>query len=223
MKKTKTEKWAIERLKNWDENPREIDEHRFKQLVEDIKRFGDIRPLLVDARPDHEGEVIGGNMRLRAYRELGYTEVWVLPIEPKSDAERFEMALIDNAQYGKYVSEQLAELAERYKEDIDIKQMEINLGSPMSLDFLMAQYGPSEEIHAIEKDQDRTDEKLDAYLNGSIRQIVTYFTVEEYESVLARIKKIMELEQLEDNTSVFLKLLDTYEQFSTSKTNPDQE
>ena len=56
------------------DNPRIIKDDRFKKLVKSIKEFPKmmkLRPIIVDA----EGMILGGNMRFKALKELGYKEV----------------------------------------------------------------------------------------------------------------------------------------------------
>lgn len=84
-------------------NPRFIKDDRFKKLVEsiqDLPEMTEARDLLVYP---HNGEyvVIGGNMRLRAYRELGWKEVpcCVLPESMSVDKLR-EMVIQDNNPFG---------------------------------------------------------------------------------------------------------------------------
>ena len=69
--------WPIEKLKNWDKNPREIREEKYRDLKESLQQEGQLMPLLVDTRKDTYGVVMGGNMTLRALNELGYKKVWV--------------------------------------------------------------------------------------------------------------------------------------------------
>lgn len=84
-------------------NPRLIKNERFRKLVRSIRSL----PEMTDARDllvfPHGGEyvVIGGNMRLRAYKELGWKEVpcCVLPENMPVDKLR-EMVIQDNNPFG---------------------------------------------------------------------------------------------------------------------------
>ncbi len=58
------------------DNPRDIEAHDFNRLKEQIK-LGEHSPLLVTT----EGEVLGGNTRLRAYKELGKENAKVVVVE----------------------------------------------------------------------------------------------------------------------------------------------
>src|SRR5688572_12426139 len=93
----------IENLHFDPNNPREISDARKADLVEFLTRFGAFKPLLVDFRAETEGQIIGGNMRLEAMQNMGMTEVWIEPRVPRSDAQAFEMATLDNMEFGNYV------------------------------------------------------------------------------------------------------------------------
>jgi hypothetical protein len=86
----------IELLKNWDKNPRNITPEGYERLKRKIQRLKEFKPLLIT--PD--GIVLGGNMRLRAYKELGFNSCWVSVVAPKDEQEMLEFALADNDQDG---------------------------------------------------------------------------------------------------------------------------
>lgn len=66
----------VEDLYLFKDNPRDIEAHDFNRLKEQIK-LGEHSPLLITS----EGEVLGGNTRLRAYKELGKKEAKVVVVE----------------------------------------------------------------------------------------------------------------------------------------------
>ena len=115
----KIERLKVEDLQGWDKNPREIEDEDFEKLKEYIQKYGILQTLTVDGRDGKT--VLGGNMRLKALKELGVEEVnCSLPI-PKSDDEAVEIAIIDNAKFGKYVTEKLLDLSKEYEIDLDLK------------------------------------------------------------------------------------------------------
>lgn len=147
----------INELRNWSDNPRSIKPERFQELKNRITRFGQFKPVIIT--PD--GEVLGGNMRLKAMKELGIEDIWVSVVEPKSDAEKIEIALTDNEEMGFYEDKQLADLIEKYKGEIELGDYSIHLGEPISLDDLLAKFGPEpEEDEAPEVSQDEPISKL---------------------------------------------------------------
>lgn len=84
-------------------NPRLIKDEKFKKLVksiQDLPEMTEARDLLVYP---HSGEyiVIGGNMRLRAYQELGWKEVPCCILPEGMPVEKLrEMVIQDNNPFG---------------------------------------------------------------------------------------------------------------------------
>jgi site-specific DNA-methyltransferase (adenine-specific) len=91
-------------------NPRIIKDDRFKKLVKSIEEF----PKMMVLRPiitDDEGIVLGGNMRLKAIKELGYKEIpddWVKKACDLTDEERKRFIIEDNVAFGEWDWETLA-------------------------------------------------------------------------------------------------------------------
>ena len=73
------------------------------------------------------------------------------------------------------------------------------------------EFGEVRQGKYIEIDIDTTDEKMKAYLEGSVKQITLIFSNEEFERTLSRMEKAGQELKAESNTEVLLKLLDFYE------------
>lgn len=118
-------------LRSWDKNPRDILPKDLDRLKAQIQRLGQYKPLLVTS----DGIVIGGNMRLRAYKDLGITELWVSIVNPKDDTELLEYALSDNDRAGFYNELELMELVELTP--IDQTMFAVDMGRPVLLQDFM--------------------------------------------------------------------------------------
>jgi ParB-like chromosome segregation protein Spo0J len=73
----KIEQVKISKVKNNPNNPRLIKDDKFKKLVNSIKEFPEmlkIRPIVVN----EDMIVLGGNMRLKACKEAGLKEVFII-------------------------------------------------------------------------------------------------------------------------------------------------
>lgn len=85
-------------------NPRLIKDDRFKKLcqsIQDFPKMMSLRPIIVDA----EGMILGGNMRFKALKELGYKEVpdeWVKRDSELTEAEKQRFIIADNIGFGEY-------------------------------------------------------------------------------------------------------------------------
>lgn len=81
-----------------DQQPRRyFDKDKMTGLVESIKQHGILEPLLVRPLDEDSYELVAGERRYRAAKELGLEEVPVV-IREMSGAEAFQLALIENLQ-----------------------------------------------------------------------------------------------------------------------------
>lgn len=87
-------------------NPRTIRDENFKKLVQSIKDF----PEMLDARPlvlNKEHIILGGNMRYKAAKEAGLTELPVKIVDWSEEKQR-EFIIKDNVSGGDWDWDTLA-------------------------------------------------------------------------------------------------------------------
>ena len=102
----KTQKVQIETIKLDPSNPRSITKEAFERLKKSITDFPEmqsVKPLVVA-----DGYALAGNMRLLAYKDLGYRELHVLDVSEWSQAKRDEFMIKDNTHYGTWDYDALA-------------------------------------------------------------------------------------------------------------------
>lgn len=139
----------ISTLKNWDKNPREISNKSFARLLEQFKRIKEItgdwlyKPLLITK----DNIVIGGNMRLRALRELGVEEVWVNEVSVNSQQDMFEIAMSDNDEVGRTDKDSLLSLIEEFPE-LKLDLYAVSFKEPELLTSFMSQFTEVKEDEA---------------------------------------------------------------------------
>lgn len=155
----------LESLKNWDKNFRNIHQEDFNRLKIKLESMEQIRPLIVTPDETEPGKyiVLGGNMRLKGYKDLyetnpqKYAQVWVLIVDflQKEDglwyanvsgveaAKRFsskldaymEYSLLDNDRSGYYDADQMANNMPQF--NIDWSEYAIDLTEPITIqDFV---------------------------------------------------------------------------------------
>ena len=91
----------IQEVRLNEENPRYIKDHKFEKLVKSIKEF----PQMLDLRPivvNKDMIVLGGNMRLRACREAGLTEVPIIYADNLTEEQQKEFVIKDNSSFGEW-------------------------------------------------------------------------------------------------------------------------
>lgn len=137
----------VSTLKNWDKNPRSIKDKDFQRLKKQLQELGEFKPLLIT----DDGTVYSGNMRLRAYKELGWDEAWVSVIEADTDEEKLKYALADNDRAGFYDEDLLANLTGEFPE-FEWGDFAVDLKPPMTLDELMPKEVEEDEAPAVDVD-----------------------------------------------------------------------
>lgn len=99
-------KVKISEVKPNPNNPRLIKDDKFKKLVKSIQDFPDmlsVRPIVVNK----DMVVLGGNMRLKAIKEAGHTEV-AIEIVDWTEQQQKEFIVKDNVGYGEWDWDDLA-------------------------------------------------------------------------------------------------------------------
>ena len=93
------EKVNIKDVKPNDDNPRKINKTQLKKLKKSIQDFPEmlkLRPIIVD----NDMKVLGGNMRLKALKQLKHDEVYIINSELVDEAKKKEFIIKDNLSYG---------------------------------------------------------------------------------------------------------------------------
>ena len=96
----------ITEIKANSNNPRILKDDKFKKLVTSIEKFpemADVRAIVVNM----DMVVIGGNMRLRAMKEVGWKEAPVQMVDWTEEQQK-EFIIKDNLGYGEWDWDDLA-------------------------------------------------------------------------------------------------------------------
>jgi hypothetical protein len=94
----------VSQIKSNPNNPRVIKDDRFRKLVKSIEEFPkmmELRPMVVNA----DNIVLGGNMRLKALKELGYKDIpdeWVKRADELTEDETRRFIIADNVGFGEH-------------------------------------------------------------------------------------------------------------------------
>ncbi len=103
----KTEKVKISEIHANKNNPRIIKDDKFRKLVKSIQDFPkmlEIRPIVVD----EDNIVLGGNMRLKACKEAGLKEVYIVKADNLTEEQKHEFIVKDNVGFGEWDWDSLA-------------------------------------------------------------------------------------------------------------------
>ena len=103
----KVNKVKISEVKTNPKNPRLIKDDKFRKLVKSIQEFPEmleLRPIVVD----ENNIVLGGNMRLKACKEAGLKEVYIVKADNLTELQKDEFIVKDNVGFGEWDWDMLA-------------------------------------------------------------------------------------------------------------------
>ena len=147
-------------------NPRVLRDDKFQKLKQSITEF----PKMLSLRPmviDENNVVLGGNMRLRALQELGFTDVdeaWVKRSSDLTEDEKKRFIIADNVAFGEWDWDTLAndwEVVDLEAWGLDIPQFDE--GNSEDLEDLSDKIKSMFKIEVIckdEQEQEKTYNKL---------------------------------------------------------------
>ena len=157
-------------------NPRQIRDHRYEKLkksIEDAPEMLQLRELLVYP---HGGKfvIIGGNMRYRACKELGYKELPCKVLDAETPIEKLrQYAIKDNENFGEYDWDVVAN-------EWDTAELE-DWGVELPTDWGAELEG--EEINNSNKEIE------DAEIGDKV-EIKFQFSIEEWQFINAKLQKV---------------------------------
>ena len=195
----------INRLKTNQNNPRIIKDDKFKKLVKSIQDFPEMmekRPMVCVTDTDGKLYPLGGNMRLKAIKELGYKEIpdtWFVLADEWGDEQRKEFTIKDNVGFGEWDWDTLAnewDAEELTEWGLDIpmlndkdEQQEIEDLFSIELPF----YTPSEDLPNVNDlaDVSKTKElnsqidllKIDDELKEILKIRASFFTDFDFQKI----------------------------------------
>ena len=195
----------LSQFKSNPNNPRLIKDDKFKKLVNSLREFPEMmekRPMVCVTDTDGKLYPLGGNMRLKAIKELGYKEIpdtWFVLADEWSEEKRKEFTIKDNVGFGEWDWDTLAnewDAEELTEWGLDIpmlndkdEQQEIEDLFSIELPF----YTPSEDLPNVNDlaDVSKTKElnsqidllKIDDELKEILKIRASFFTDFDFQKI----------------------------------------
>jgi ParB-like chromosome segregation protein Spo0J len=183
----------------WEDNPRKNDS-AIGEVMRSIEEYGFGAPIV--ARQENR-EVIAGHTRLKAALKMKLKEVPVRFLDI-DEATAHRMARADNR------------LGEKADWDVDklIAQLQAeqeagaNIGAQGWTEAELERMLKSVEAPKLgHNTQGAPDERLDALYATDVRQLVLYFTADEYEPFVRQLEEVRARLKLETNTEAVTRLV----------------
>ena len=131
-------------------NPRHIRKDKFKKLKNNIQTL----PVMMKMRPivvDETMTVLGGNMRLRACKSLGWEKVYITKWEELSEDEKKQFIVLDNVGFGDWDWDVFANEVEWDVEKLEDWGLNVpavkNTALLSELEYQSVYYEPTEKPH----------------------------------------------------------------------------
>ena len=139
----------VSEVKPNPKNPRIIRDDKFKKLVNSIQEFPDMlnkRPLVCFTDKDGKYVVLGGNMRLKASKEIGLKELPIVLADEWTEEQKAEFLIKDNVGFGEWDWDQLTSEWDAEKLDewgLDVPEFD----SPIEIEAEEDNYEMPDEVH----------------------------------------------------------------------------
>lgn len=132
----------------YPDNPREMDKTQFEKLKKSIQVYGILKPLIINLRGDKSftdkekvPTIVGGNMRWRACKALGFKEIPTTEIDINKNKEAM-LNIALNRISGKWDISKL----EKMVYELSDKDLDLDLDLTGLEDWEMRLYNPAEDI-----------------------------------------------------------------------------
>ena len=189
----------VDALNPADYNPRRWDDKAVNDLKKSIQKYGFVDPLIVNKAETRSNIVIGGHFRLHVAKLLGFEKVPVVYVDVPDLEKEKELNLRLNKNTGTFDWFKLKDmLSEEGLLEVGFSSAELAMMNSMV----------NEEIKV---DESPLKHELSTYLDGSIKQVVLYFSAEQYEELIPRLEKLRENGDFKNYSELFLAAIDTYE------------
>ena len=188
-----------------EENPNEMSEEQDKSLGKSLEEFGYLGDMIVVNPKDSTGKyfVHHGEHRIKKLIEAGHkTALGFIKKMSKFEHKAYRQAM--NKLHGSHDPEK-----DRLELEYFAKQNKLEF-----LSQLIAQNKEqliiSQDQPLISTDADMIPHHEDTYLHGNLKQIYLMFNNKQYEKIMPKIEKICKAFKVDNNTDMFIKLVDNY-------------
>jgi DNA modification methylase len=125
LEKLQVQQLKINELKPSEYNPRKWSEEQLLKLRESLEKFGVVDPLIVNRHESRKNIVVGGNMRLKVLKDMGFNEVPAVFVNLDEALER-DLNIRLNKTGGDFDFDLLKEFDEDLLADIGFNSKELD-------------------------------------------------------------------------------------------------
>ena len=165
----KIEKVDINELKSPAYNPREITPAEMEKLINSIKEFGYVDPIIVN---DFNMHIVGGNQRYEALKMMGWTEVDVVYIHEENLNREKALNIALNKINGEWDFDKLTDIFNELQEigfDLSFTGFD-----EFEIDALVTDDDEISSLFDYDDEEEDDDEELEDYLEVEGEHVRSY-------------------------------------------------
>lgn len=169
-------KVQIDRIKANPKNPRILKDSKYNTLKKSLEDFPEMlekRPLVVFTDKDNKYVVLGGNMRYKVAKELGFKELPIILADDWTEEQKTQFLIKDNVNYGDWDWDALA----NEWDSLELKDWGLDIPN-FNVD----------EIDYSVLDEENIDKELEEMSDGVKKAIMIEFNTEDYNEAYELIK-----------------------------------
>jgi len=192
-------------------NPNEMSDEQKKGLSVAMRRLGFLNPVILQ-KPNKEGKyiIINGEHRVKEYLESGKKNIQAFVVD-YSLIDRKIARQEQNLLHGTHDPE---------KQGLEIQFID----SKKKLGVLSIMIAQGQEQLLIQKpsviiskDTQMLAHHEDTFLHGNLKQLYFIFTNEQFEKLMPRLERIKNHALVDNNTDMFMIMVDSYEDVNLKK------
>jgi uncharacterized phage-like protein YoqJ len=186
---------SIDQIKPNPKNPRVIKDDKFLKLKKSIEDFPDMlnkRPLIAFTDKDNKYVVLGGNMRLKASKELGLKELPIILADDWTEEQKAEFLIKDNVGFGDW--------------DWSVLTTEWNVENLSEWGLDVPNFVDDLSNNSLYKSLDQLS-KLDKFLTSELKRMYLVYDNETFKNVICWFNKQQNNYNLENHSQVILRLM----------------
>lgn len=189
------------------DNPNQMSSEQEQGLDKMLSKFGFLENIIVAPKNDDGKRLIHhGEHRLKRLMAAGNTWAWGVEKE-LTNVEHRLLRQGMNKLHGTHDSEKDAAEYEILQNNGNLELLSILIAQPVE-QLIVEKNLPVE----VTKDTELIQHHEDTFLQGTLKQLYFIFDNETYEQLMPRIELIIKHMKVDNNTDMFMKLVENYEE-----------
>lgn len=190
------------------DNPNQMSEEQETGMDAMLHEYGFVENIIVQPKDDKGMQLIHhGEHRIKRLMNAGNKWAWGVERDLTSEQHRLLRQGM-NKLHGTHDPEKDAKEYEILQKAGQLDMLSILIAQPVEQLMVEKQIAP------VTKDVDPIQHHENIFLHGNMKSLHFLFDNDGYENIMPRLDKIIEHTKIDNNTDVFIKLVETFEKYN---------